>query len=174
MQVRRNKHVEIVPLSTGCLGACTYCKTKHARGALGSYELAAIAKRVSKAAADPQVSCWLTQAAALQVRLHLLQDEACARRAGQLRTGCRCHSRLQSSRRTPGQALVQHALLQGIPQALFPRAWGVRPLKACRAGLLTRSTDRRLCQQPHAPRLQGVHTPLPWGTAPEERPAQAP
>ena len=26
------RHVEILPLSTGCLGACTYCKTKHARG----------------------------------------------------------------------------------------------------------------------------------------------
>ena len=33
-KVRRNQHVEIVPLSTGCLGACTYCKTKHARGGL--------------------------------------------------------------------------------------------------------------------------------------------
>jgi threonylcarbamoyladenosine tRNA methylthiotransferase CDKAL1 len=38
-KVRRNPLVEIVPLSTGCLGACTYCKTKHARGALGSYPL---------------------------------------------------------------------------------------------------------------------------------------
>ena len=37
--MRRNPLVEIVPLSTGCLGACTYCKTKHARGALGSYRL---------------------------------------------------------------------------------------------------------------------------------------
>ena len=25
-QVRKNAHVEIIPLSTGCLGACTYCK----------------------------------------------------------------------------------------------------------------------------------------------------
>lgn len=31
-KIRRNTHVEIVPLSTGCLGKCTYCKTKHARG----------------------------------------------------------------------------------------------------------------------------------------------
>lgn len=62
LQVRRNKHVEIVPLSTGCLGACTYCKTRHARGALGSYQLQAIAQRVSTAAADPRVrrhsTCW--------------------------------------------------------------------------------------------------------------------
>ena len=36
-KVRKNALVEIIPLSTGCLGSCTYCKTKHARGALGSY-----------------------------------------------------------------------------------------------------------------------------------------
>jgi len=35
--VRKNKYVEIVPINVGCLGACTYCKTKHARGHLGSY-----------------------------------------------------------------------------------------------------------------------------------------
>lgn len=36
-KIRRNPLVEIIPLSTGCLGNCTYCKTKHARGKLGSY-----------------------------------------------------------------------------------------------------------------------------------------
>jgi len=35
--VRKNKFVEILPINVGCLGACTYCKTKHARGHLGSY-----------------------------------------------------------------------------------------------------------------------------------------
>ena len=55
MQVRRNAHMEILPLSTGCLGACTYCKTKHARGALGSYELPALVERARQAVADPQV-----------------------------------------------------------------------------------------------------------------------
>ena len=54
LQVRRNRHIEIVPLSTGCLGACTYCKTKHARGQLGSYDPAALRQRVAAAAADPQ------------------------------------------------------------------------------------------------------------------------
>lgn len=53
--MRRNAHVEIVPLSMGCLGACTYCKTKHARGQLGSYEPGAIVGRVAAAAADPLV-----------------------------------------------------------------------------------------------------------------------
>jgi len=55
-KVRRNAHVEIVPLSTGCLGSCTYCKTKHARGQLGSYLPEAIVARVAAAAADPMVS----------------------------------------------------------------------------------------------------------------------
>ncbi len=56
LQVRRNRHIEIVPISTGCLGACTYCKTKHARGHLGSYDPSALAERVRQAAADPWVS----------------------------------------------------------------------------------------------------------------------
>lgn len=62
-QVRRNRHVEILPLSTGCLGACTYCKTKHARGQLGSYALEALVARAREAAADPQVRVLSTAAA---------------------------------------------------------------------------------------------------------------
>ena len=50
-----HRHVEIVPLSTGCLGACTYCKTKHARGHLGSYDPDALVERVRQAAMDPEV-----------------------------------------------------------------------------------------------------------------------
>jgi threonylcarbamoyladenosine tRNA methylthiotransferase CDKAL1 len=53
--VRRNAHIEILPLSTGCLGACTYCKTKHARGQLGSYDLQALVERAAQAASDPLV-----------------------------------------------------------------------------------------------------------------------
>ena len=37
--------MEVLPLSTGCLGACTYCKTKHARGELGSYALSELVSR---------------------------------------------------------------------------------------------------------------------------------
>ncbi|GFR41988.1 hypothetical protein Agub_g2668, partial [Astrephomene gubernaculifera] len=60
-KVRRNRHIEIVPISTGCLGACTYCKTKHARGQLGSYDPGALAERVRQAAADPWVrEIWLS------------------------------------------------------------------------------------------------------------------
>ena len=45
-KVRRNALIEIIPISTGCLGACTYCKTKHARGHLGSYYPEVIVDRV--------------------------------------------------------------------------------------------------------------------------------
>lgn len=60
-KVRRNPHVEILPLSTGCLGACTYCKTKHARGHLGSYSPEVLIQRVKHAVADPLVrEIWLS------------------------------------------------------------------------------------------------------------------
>ena len=58
-KVRRNPLVEIVPLSTGCLGACTYCKTKHARGTLGSYPLEDIVARVKEAVAEGVTEIWL-------------------------------------------------------------------------------------------------------------------
>ncbi|EFJ08752.1 hypothetical protein SELMODRAFT_428637 [Selaginella moellendorffii] len=41
-KVRKNKFVEIIPINVGCLGACTYCKMKHARGHLGSYTVDAL------------------------------------------------------------------------------------------------------------------------------------
>ncbi len=55
-KIRRNPLVEILPLSTGCLGACTYCKTRHARGKLGSYAVEAI---VARARALLQVGGWV-------------------------------------------------------------------------------------------------------------------
>jgi len=61
VQVRRNRHVEILLLSTGCLGACTYCKTKHARGELGSYALPELVARVREMVRDPDVrEVWLS------------------------------------------------------------------------------------------------------------------
>jgi threonylcarbamoyladenosine tRNA methylthiotransferase CDKAL1 len=59
-KVRANALVEIVPLSSGCLGACAYCKTRHARGALGSYALADIVARVDGALADGVGEVWLS------------------------------------------------------------------------------------------------------------------
>ena len=48
-KIRKNALVEIIPLSTGCLGSCTYCKTRHARGKLGSYDPVAIVERARQA-----------------------------------------------------------------------------------------------------------------------------
>ena len=59
-KVRKNPLVEIIPLSTGCLGNCTYCKTKHARGKLGSYAPEAILKRALDVAAEGVMEIWLT------------------------------------------------------------------------------------------------------------------
>uniref|UniRef100_A0A0G4GDV1 Threonylcarbamoyladenosine tRNA methylthiotransferase n=1 Tax=Chromera velia CCMP2878 TaxID=1169474 RepID=A0A0G4GDV1_9ALVE len=59
-KIRRNPFVEIIPLSTGCLGACTYCKTRHARGKLGSYASGEILNRVQRAIAEGVQQIWLT------------------------------------------------------------------------------------------------------------------
>jgi len=59
-KVRRNKFVEIVPISQGCLSACTYCKTKHARGALVSTPVAEIVRHISKAVEEGVKEIWLT------------------------------------------------------------------------------------------------------------------
>ena len=47
-KIRRNPLVEIIPINTGCLNQCTYCKTKHARGDLGSYSVDTIVDRVNE------------------------------------------------------------------------------------------------------------------------------
>ena len=48
-KIRRNPLVEIIPINTGCLNQCTYCKTKHARGDLGSYPPQEIVQRAKQA-----------------------------------------------------------------------------------------------------------------------------
>ncbi|KAK1932867.1 CDK5 regulatory subunit-associated protein [Babesia divergens] len=59
-KIRQNKLIEIIPISTGCLGACTFCKTKHARGVLGSYSMEAILDRVEAVVAEGVQQIWLT------------------------------------------------------------------------------------------------------------------
>ncbi|KAG6422115.1 hypothetical protein SASPL_118678 [Salvia splendens] len=59
-KVRKNKFVEILPINVGCLGACTYCKTKHARGHLGSYTVDSLAGRVRAVVADGVKEIWLS------------------------------------------------------------------------------------------------------------------
>lgn len=59
-KVRKNKFVEILPINVGCLGACTYCKTKHARGHLGSYTVDSLVGRVKAVIADGVKEIWLS------------------------------------------------------------------------------------------------------------------
>ncbi|WCJ44229.1 tRNA-2-methylthio-N(6)-dimethylallyladenosine synthase [Euphorbia peplus] len=59
-KVRKNKFIEILPINVGCLGACTYCKTKHARGHLGSYTIDSLVGRVRKVVADGVKEIWLS------------------------------------------------------------------------------------------------------------------
>ena len=47
-------------ISTGCLNQCTYCKTKHARGDLGSYDMQAIWDRVDSVIREGVKEIWLT------------------------------------------------------------------------------------------------------------------
>lgn len=58
-KVRRNSCIEIIPISGGCLGNCSYCKTKHARGKLSSYSEQDIVSRALQAAAEGVSEVWL-------------------------------------------------------------------------------------------------------------------
>jgi len=60
-KIRRNPFVEIVPINTGCLNTCTYCKTRHARGDLGSYSPEEITDRIRQVITTEGVKeIWLT------------------------------------------------------------------------------------------------------------------
>ena len=59
-KIRRNELIEIVPINQGCLGSCTYCKTKHARGKLTSYQPKAIVNACRKAWENGAKEIWIT------------------------------------------------------------------------------------------------------------------
>lgn len=59
-KIRKNRLIEIIPINTGCLNQCTYCKTKHARGDLRSYPVAEIVARAKRVIAEGVVEIWLT------------------------------------------------------------------------------------------------------------------
>ena len=59
-RVRENKLVHIAPISTGCLGNCSYCIVKFARGHLYSFPADKIVKDVSDAVADGCREVWVT------------------------------------------------------------------------------------------------------------------
>lgn len=59
-KVRRNDLIEIIAVNTGCLNQCTYCKTKHARGDLGSYPPDEIVARALLSLSEGVKEIWLT------------------------------------------------------------------------------------------------------------------
>ncbi|CAH0693919.1 unnamed protein product [Spodoptera exigua] len=59
-KVRKNPLIEIIPINTGCLNQCTYCKTKHARGELGSYPPEEIVERARQSFTEGVCEIWLT------------------------------------------------------------------------------------------------------------------
>ena len=59
-KIRRNKYIEIIPISQGCLGSCTYCKTKQARGKLISYPIEQIVKACKRAWENNAKELWIT------------------------------------------------------------------------------------------------------------------
>lgn len=59
-KVRKNRFIEILPINVGCLGACTYCKTKHARGHLGSYTIESLVGRVRTVISQGVKEIWLS------------------------------------------------------------------------------------------------------------------
>jgi threonylcarbamoyladenosine tRNA methylthiotransferase CDKAL1 len=59
-KIRRNPFVEIIPINVGCLNSCTYCKTKQARGKLGSYTIQAILDRISQVVKEGVTEIWMT------------------------------------------------------------------------------------------------------------------
>ena len=60
LKVRSNKLIETVPVLQGCLSACTFCKTKQARGHAFSYPSSDIVRQVSYAVKDGAKEIWLT------------------------------------------------------------------------------------------------------------------
>lgn len=59
-KIRKNPLIEIIAINTGCLNQCTYCKTKHARGELGSYPPQEIVARAIQSFEEGVVELWLT------------------------------------------------------------------------------------------------------------------
>ncbi|KJP88128.1 MiaB-like tRNA modifying enzyme, archaeal-type [Plasmodium fragile] len=60
-KIRKNKYIEIININNGCLGNCTYCKTKFARGDLASYNIQDIINRIKHVCSEENIKeIWLT------------------------------------------------------------------------------------------------------------------
>ncbi|MFQ5711012.1 MAG: tRNA (N(6)-L-threonylcarbamoyladenosine(37)-C(2))-methylthiotransferase [Candidatus Geothermarchaeales archaeon] len=59
-KLKRNRVVEILPISYGCLDKCSYCSVKLARGNLRSYSIKDVVNAVRKAVLEGAKEVWLT------------------------------------------------------------------------------------------------------------------
>lgn len=57
---KKNNLIEIIPVNEGCLGSCSYCKTKQARGNLVSYSIEGIKQAMKKAIDNGAKEIYLT------------------------------------------------------------------------------------------------------------------
>ncbi len=55
-----NKLIAIIPISEGCIGNCSYCKTKQARGNINSYTPEKIIKKIEESLKSGAKEIWLT------------------------------------------------------------------------------------------------------------------
>ncbi len=56
----KSKAVEIIPICSGCLGSCSYCIVKNARGKLFSYSISSICKKAEMAVKNGKKELWIT------------------------------------------------------------------------------------------------------------------
>jgi threonylcarbamoyladenosine tRNA methylthiotransferase CDKAL1 len=59
-RIRRNPLIEIIPVSSGCMGSCTFCKTKQARGGVVSFSEEDIVKQIRIGLNEGIKEVWLT------------------------------------------------------------------------------------------------------------------
>ena len=57
--IHKNNLIAIIPILQGCLGNCTYCKTKQARGHLKSFNMGLIIAQIKKAIVSNTKEIWL-------------------------------------------------------------------------------------------------------------------
>ncbi len=57
---RENKYIEVITASRGCLGNCTYCATKRARGHLKSYEVEEVKEQLRRSVEQGVKEVYLT------------------------------------------------------------------------------------------------------------------
>lgn len=59
-KIRVNQAIEIIPIAEGCLGACSFCCVRFARGVLFSYPKELIVERLKEAVSEGVKEVWLT------------------------------------------------------------------------------------------------------------------